>query len=54
MLICYGPHDNQRLLLEYGFVPPCNPHACVHVAQGWGSLITEMVDVFPPLGMRLF
>ena len=54
VLICYGPHDNQRLLLEYGFVPPCNPHACVHVAQGWGSLITEMVDVFPPLGMRLF
>ncbi|XP_077351623.1 SET domain-containing protein 4 isoform X2 [Festucalex cinctus] len=29
--INYGCHDNQRLLLEYGFVAPANPHAAVDV-----------------------
>ncbi|XP_059542385.1 SET domain-containing protein 4 isoform X1 [Myotis daubentonii] len=33
VFICYGPHDSRRLLLEYGFVPRGNPHACVPVSQ---------------------
>ncbi|XP_059179881.1 SET domain-containing protein 4 [Centropristis striata] len=29
--INYGCHDSQRLMLEYGFVAPCNPNSVVYV-----------------------
>ncbi|XP_006271394.2 SET domain-containing protein 4 isoform X1 [Alligator mississippiensis] len=42
VFICYGPHDNQRLLLEYGFIAIDNPHSSVYV-----STDTLLKCVFP-------
>uniref|UniRef100_G1T6K9 SET domain-containing protein 4 n=1 Tax=Oryctolagus cuniculus TaxID=9986 RepID=G1T6K9_RABIT len=47
VFICYGPHDNQRLLLEYGFVSVRNPHACVYVS---GEIL---VKYLPPTDKQL-
>ncbi|XP_059506165.1 SET domain-containing protein 4 isoform X2 [Stegostoma tigrinum] len=33
VFICYGPHGNQRLLLEYGFLTKSNPHNVVYVSK---------------------
>ncbi|NWH20995.1 SET domain-containing protein 4 isoform X1 [Grus americana] len=43
VFICYGPHDNQRLLLEYGFVATDNPHSSVYVSSD------TLLRYFPPL-----
>ncbi|KAL2087407.1 hypothetical protein ACEWY4_016235 [Coilia grayii] len=42
--ICYGPHDNQRLLLDYGFVAPGNPHSVVYVDLGTLKLCLDDRD----------
>ncbi|XP_073337723.1 SET domain-containing protein 4 [Pagrus major] len=38
--INYGSHDSQRLMLEYGFVAPCNPHSVVYVHT---DLLTDVL-----------
>lgn len=44
--INYGSHDNQRLLLEYGFIAPCNPHSVVYVDSGELQTIFLLCQAF--------
>ena len=34
VFISYGPHDNTKLLLEYGFILPENQHNQVKIYRG--------------------
>ncbi|KAM9036117.1 SET domain-containing protein 4 isoform X1 [Sarcophilus harrisii] len=47
LFICYGPHDNHRLLLEYGFVAINNPHSAVYVS------IDSLVDHLPSVDTQM-
>ncbi|XP_074070130.1 SET domain-containing protein 4 isoform X2 [Macrotis lagotis] len=47
LFICYGPHDNHRLLLEYGFVAVNNPHSAVYIS------IDNLVDNLPSVDTQM-
>ncbi|XP_074156778.1 SET domain-containing protein 4 isoform X2 [Sminthopsis crassicaudata] len=47
LFICYGPHDNHRLLLEYGFVAINNPHSAVYIS------IDSLVDHLPSVDTQM-
>uniref|UniRef100_A0A674KHJ2 SET domain-containing protein n=1 Tax=Terrapene triunguis TaxID=2587831 RepID=A0A674KHJ2_9SAUR len=46
LFICYGPHDNQRLLLEYGFVAINNPQSGVYVSAAHAFYLLVIFDTF--------
>uniref|UniRef100_A0A8C6RJ47 SET domain-containing protein 4 n=4 Tax=Nannospalax galili TaxID=1026970 RepID=A0A8C6RJ47_NANGA len=47
VFICYGPHDDRQLLLEYGFISRHNPHACVPIS---GEML---VKYLPPTDKQM-
>uniref|UniRef100_A0A8C0GBX0 SET domain containing 4 n=1 Tax=Chelonoidis abingdonii TaxID=106734 RepID=A0A8C0GBX0_CHEAB len=46
LFISYGPHDNQRLLLEYGFVAINNPQSGVYVSAAHAFYLLVIFDIF--------
>ncbi|XP_068931075.1 SET domain-containing protein 4 isoform X4 [Petaurus breviceps papuanus] len=47
LFICYGPHDNHQLLLEYGFVAINNPHSAVYIS------VDDLVDHLPSVDTQM-
>ena len=45
VFISYGPHDNTRLLAEYGFVLPDNQHNTMPVDMGAYQIFTSFTSL---------
>ncbi|PIO69050.1 hypothetical protein TELCIR_09144 [Teladorsagia circumcincta] len=43
--VCYGPHDNARLWVEYGFTLPNNPNGKVPMEHDLFIALAEKVGV---------
>ncbi|XP_060090261.1 SET domain-containing protein 4 [Heteronotia binoei] len=52
VFINYGPHDDQRLLLEYGFIATSNPHNSVYV--GTDTILKYLIPEDKQRHMKVF